>query len=151
MQIESTMRGCFLTLAFGFVASFQLASAQAPTCATMLSEFEDANKELSVIMSDGIADNSAPRETNRQLKELNQRFIQSMIIDRMLAMKCTLPTQLSSPKYYMLPALECETASTKAMSAAIRLPSAGSFTDDPEYKAKCDRSVWRPSAQKAEN
>eukprot|EP00919_Chromeraceae_sp_WS-2016_P016758 GHVR01040063.1.p1 GENE.GHVR01040063.1~~GHVR01040063.1.p1 ORF type:complete len:133 (-),score=10.37 GHVR01040063.1:55-453(-) len=120
------LTGSFLVLAMTAGA----AAAEPMGCEKLMDEYVQVNKELSAIWADGIVDDSAPRATNRELKALNGRMIQSMSIDMMIAKNCPLPDQPSSFVIYLSPALACSTEGYKGTKESIA--------------AKCDRATWQP-------
>ncbi len=95
-------------------------------------QVDQANKAMASIFADGITDNSAPRETNRQIKELNQKIKQQTAIQLAIAEGCDtssfLPNDMGS---YITPALECATEQLKG-----------------NYKAaSCEMSNWTRSEE----
>lgn len=71
--------------------------------------YEGANKTIASIEAEGPPDNSAPRGTNRHLMVLNERILQLMVIQQMLAHGCQIPKTTSSGDGYFKDAFECET------------------------------------------
>ena len=57
--------------------------------------YDGANKEMASILAEGTGDDSAHRETNRQLKILNERVLQLIVIFQMQAHECSIPKMLS--------------------------------------------------------
>lgn len=101
--------GFALLISFVTVGLNEPAMAQkADKCAFYENAYISSNKHLSSIWADGIGDDSAPRETNRQLKALNERMEQLIVIQQMQAIGCKLPEQTSSHWHYLSPALDCE-------------------------------------------
>jgi hypothetical protein len=100
------------------------------TCDKLAAAFESGVKELSFIRSEGVPDNSAARETNRQLEKVVTTNIMQMHLTLMQANKCTLPTANISDVDYYIDALSCTTAMLKAPPGEKEMP--------PE----CDRSKW---------
>ena len=98
-------------------------------CAFYENAYISSNKHLSSIWADGIADDSAPRETNRQLRALNARMEQLIVIQQMQSIGCKLPEQISSVGHYLSPALDCATATLRGNSES----------------PKCDRNTWVPA------
>jgi len=123
------LKACIFACVSICVAGVSPALAQKVDCASLNSQFESSNKELSYLNTSGLTDDSAPRETNRQLKAVNERLAQSMVLDRMIQAKCALPSQLSDDVYYWKPAFDCAMA-----------------RGDADIKEKCDRSKWTPIA-----
>lgn len=68
--------------------------------------------------AEGVGDNSAPRETNRQIETSNSLAQGSMIITLMQARHCTPPDHAPSIKRYFSPALTCSTDRLKAEDPA---------------------------------
>ena len=90
--------------------------------------YEGANKEMALISGEGTFDNSAPRETNRQLKILNERVLQLIVISQMQAHGCAIPKIPSDGDIgYTIHAIECHTERMK-----------GNFNS-----SKCDKSSWK--------
>ena len=96
--------------------AFTSLQANALTCEQLDDEWEFGNKRLASIFAQGITDNSAPRATNRELKEVNIRLRQQMALTMMIDMDCPLPASLSEPNEYISPALKCETDSLSETS-----------------------------------
>lgn len=101
-------------------------SIQDRLCEVYSDLYEGANKELASIAVSGIGDDSAPRETNRQLKKLNERIFQLITVTQMQFHGCTVPKVPSSDIAYIIDAIEC---STSRLTEGL---------DTPE----CDRSSW---------
>jgi hypothetical protein len=111
--------------------------ASQPTCAMLLGRYNDENKELSAIWADGLFDNSAPRETNRGLQELNSRLIQQMAVQMLISKQCPLPTQSSGYIFYSMAAMDCRTARREQPSTTSGSPAA------------CEKSSWRSITEAA--
>ncbi len=115
-------------------------SASSPTCAQLGQRFVSSNKTQAALFAEGFGDNSAARETNRQLKIQNERLSQQMTLQVMIAKSCSIPTEESSELLYMIPALGC---ATKRLTQ-----SSGVTIGTPPEPEECDRSKWQPlSAQ----
>ena len=124
-----------LTIEFGLLISFFVVGLNKPAMAQEIDKctfYENAyvngNKQLSMISAKGFLDNSAPRETNRQLQALNEKIGQLIIIQQMQDIGCNLPEQTSSADYYGAIALAC-TLGNKSKSPECD-PETWSFTAD---------------------
>lgn len=109
-----------------------LASNKTPQqvlCEVYENVYENANKSIASIDVKGIADNSAPRESNRQLKMLNERILQLIVIQQMQAHGCKVPKAISTGAGYMTDAVKCRTEQLKGNVSA------------PE----CDQTKWNSS------
>lgn len=106
--------------------SFTAQSQSDKLCEVYGNTYDSSNKELSDIYNEGLSDNSAPRETNRQLRIISERILQMMILTQMQHHKCKLPKQPSGWAEYALPSIQC---------AVERLDMK---LDSP----KCDWSKW---------
>ena len=95
-------------------------------CAFYEKVYISGNKQLSSIFVEGIGDDSAPRETSRQLRALNVRMEQLIVIQQMQSIGCKLPEQISSISHYLSPALDCGNARLRGNSES----------------PKCDRDTW---------
>lgn len=95
-------------------------------CKEYYNIYDSANLELAKILSNGILDDSAPREAVRQIEILNQRTLQMITLQQMIFYKCDLPKKPSSEIDYFLPAIECWTEKT----------------DGNDDSPKCDTSTW---------
>ena len=101
-------------------------SQQRTLCGVYDNIYESANKNMASIFSEGIIDDSAPRETNRQLRILNERMLQIIVLFQMQAHGCAIQKMPSIIAGYVLQAAKCQTEMSK-----------GNF-DSP----KCDRDSW---------
>lgn len=77
--------------------------------------------------ADGVPGNSAPRQTNRQLKELNERQDQLAVLDLMTMRSCPAPAH-GAPAFYMTSAMQCALEAAKGNTKA----------------EICDISKWAP-------
>lgn len=84
----------------------------------------------------GIGDDSAPRETYRQLQLLNERILQLITLQQMNVHGCDIPKKASSEIEYLFPAMKCRGI----------LIEGGS-----EYSPECDSSKWKSSFENAEH
>ena len=103
-------------------------------CKTAESLIEELLKSIAYESVAGIGDNSAPRETNRQLKVVaatNQLHIQQF---HMQSLQC--------------PAIQWSISHSAFTSAALGC-SLASTTND-EYKEKCNRKNWARTVNKSE-
>jgi hypothetical protein len=123
--------GVLLVAACRFTQAAEVKS-QAPqdVCERLSAAVEDGVKELSQIRVDGLTDDSAPRETNRQLEKVITTNLMQMHLTLMQANKCTLPKTTFYDTAYYTDALSCATARLKARA------------DDKETPPDCVRSKW---------
>ena len=131
MTIRLLSAPLFFVLSIGVfvsstVANSQDTSSQQRLCEVYGNLYDGANQELAAIHVEGISDDSAHRETNRQTRMLNQRIYQLILIFQMQAHKCDIPKLPSDGIGYMVDAVECQTEWIKGNS------------EHPE----CDRSKW---------
>ena len=108
------------------VAKSQDTSPRERLCDVYGNLYDGGNKELAAIAAEGIFDDSAPHETNRQTRALNQRIFQLILIFQMQAHECDIPKLPSSEIGYMADASECQTH----------------LTFGPSEHPDCDRSKW---------
>ena len=116
-----------ILLAAFFVSVSFYAFAEDDVCADLTNFHSDRSKEISSIFTRGIMDDSAHRETNRQLQIANQYLLQLMALYHMQAHDCILPTTITTGLDYLSDALKCD-----------RALLAGDGAKAPE----CDRSQW---------
>ncbi len=102
-------------------------SIQDRLCEVYSNFYVGANQELAIIDASGIGDDSAARETNRQIKKLNERIFQLITVTQMQFHGCTVPKMPSSGTVYIIDAIKCHTS---------RITDG---LDTPE----CDRSSWK--------
>lgn len=103
-------------------------------CKSAESLIEDHLKSIAYDSVAGITDNSAPRETNRQLKVVaatNQILIQQL---HMQSLHC--------------PAIQWSISHSAFTSAALNCSLASTSND--EYKEKCNRKNWARTLNKNE-
>jgi hypothetical protein len=79
-------------------------------------------------LAEGVGDDSAPRETYRQIKSSNSLAQANMAVELMEAHHCALPDHVASVKRYFSPALTCSTDRLK--------------TEQPD---SCKMESWQPS------
>lgn len=97
----------------------------AETCETLAIKYADQDKQISLIHKSGVGDNSAARETNRQIETSNALVRKQMLLTYMQVAKCPLP----------------KTFEQKFMSAAVAC-----VLSPPDSKY-CDMSTWQPDVQ----
>lgn len=134
--------GAFTTLVSALLVCFFGSSLQASEktpqqvlCEVYDRTYDGANKSIASIEAEGISDNSAPRESNRQLKILNERVQQLIVVQQMQAYGCKVPKATSSGVGYMIHAVECSTEQIK-----------GNFNS-----ITCDRSNWKSILDEVEH
>jgi hypothetical protein len=111
-----------------------LSEATKALCKSAESLIEDHLKSIAYDSVAGITDNSAPRETNRQLKVVaatNQVQIQQL---HMHSLHC--------------PAIQWSISHTSYTAAAFGCSVASTSND--EFKEKCNRKNWSRSATKSD-
>ena len=108
------------------VAKSQDTSPRQRLCEVYGDLYDGANKELAEIDVEGIGDDSAHRETNRQTRMLNQRIFQLILIFQIQAHDCDIPKLPSSGTGYTINAMECRTELMRGNSG----------------RPECDRSEW---------
>lgn len=102
-------------------------------CNNLTKDWVWSEKTLAQLSIDGVGDNSAPRETNRQLRILNRTLQKQMTLQLMLANHCSsLPDQADISGDYMVNALECETALLRR--------------SNDDLPGECDKSKWQKSS-----
>ncbi len=105
------MASCRITAA-GLIMIFCASAAAAETakCAKFLDDFDRADREIANISASGFGDDSAPRETNRQMRTVVQSLNKSMTLQLLLAHKCpVLPEVADGSGDYSFSALACRT------------------------------------------
>lgn len=104
-------------------------------CETYARLYDGANQEIASIKATGIFDDSAPRETVRQLQTLDQRLRQFITMQQMEFYGCDLPKMPSDSIQYYSDALACELEGRRGR------------TNSPE----CDRGEWKNSLSDLEH
>ena len=112
-------------------AQAQASPAVAPVsvCKGLSSSLDDGLKELAEQKWTTSA-RSAPQATQLATEEANTLSIMQMNLTLLVANHCSMPVRPVSSATYMLPALQCATASYG--------------TDEAAQKEKCDRAKWTP-------
>ena len=98
-------------------------------CSKLAGDYDQAEKSLSMTYAEGVGDDSAPRETYRQIENSNDLARASMMLTLMQAHHCALPDHAPSEATYLSNALTCTTDRLKG-------------TSDP---ASCKFENWQPS------
>lgn len=104
-------------------------------CDRLAAAVEGSIKELSYYEYDGIFDNSAVRQTNRQLGKSVEMAVIQANLTLMQGYKCALPKLLITLNAYSMNAFECH-------SAGLRI---GKSPDVSKGIPECDRSEWSRS------
>ena len=120
---------------FALPASFAWGQDNAKLCEVYSDSYEGANQNIANIEAPGHSDDSAPRETNRQLQTLNERIVQMILIQQMEAHGCKIPKMISSGVGYIIEAQECYLERLK-----------GSFDSE-----ECDTNNWKSILQDLEH
>ena len=81
--------------------------------------------------AEGIGDDSAPRQTNRDVENSNSLLRASMVLTLMQAHHCALPDHSPSMATYLSPALSCVTDRLKG-------------TSEPPT---CNQATWQPTSR----
>ncbi len=102
-----------------------------PLCERINTSLDNLAKDDAAIFAEGLGDNSAPRETTRQLRELNNGIQRNTLVQVAIANRCSLARIPPGAGAFMLPAMECATQ-------RLRQPTS---TEIPQ----CDRSTWAPA------
>jgi hypothetical protein len=114
-----------MRIALAMVSLLLSGVVAAETCETLAAKYADQDKQISLIFKMGVGDNSAARETNRQVETANALMRKQMLIVYMQAAKCPLPKIFEQ----------------KFMSAAVAC-----VLSPPDSKY-CDMSTWQPDVQ----
>lgn len=109
------------------IAEAAPAAAAPGKCSKLAAEYDQIEKSLAMIYADGVGDNSAPRETNRQMRAANDMARASIVVTLLQANRCSLPDHAPSMARYFSPALTCSTDQLK--------------TPQPE---SCKMENWQP-------
>lgn len=114
--ISSAALLCAATAQSGLVLA---APAPAPSvangaCTKLAADYDQVEKALAMTEAEGVGDNSAPRETNRQVEDSNYLARASMTLTLMEANHCALPDHAPSSIRYLSSALTCATDRLKS-------------------------------------
>lgn len=83
-------------------------------CAKLLDDFDMADREIARVLVESDSDNSAPRESNRQMRVLHAATNKSITLQLMLAAKCgQLPAAADSSPEYRSAATLCQSELAK--------------------------------------
>lgn len=110
------------------IAAPTTASPSSGACSGLASAYDGVEKSLALTYAEGVGDNSAARETNRQMENANDLAKASMILTLMQAHHCAMPNHAPSMATYISSALTCATDRLKGVSDA---PS-------------CKMDTWQP-------
>ena len=113
-------------LIFADQAEAQAVGTAAGKCAALSADYDQYEKAMASRWADGIADNSAPRATNRAIEDSNALMQAQITLTLMQANRCSLPDHAPSIKKYVSEALTC---STDRLKAGADAPS-------------CDMKTW---------
>jgi len=94
--------------------------------------YTEANKNLASIYVRGWGDDSAPRESSRQLEMLNERIFQLLLVEQMQSHGCSIPKKPSTFSEFLSSAFACQ------------------FSSKEDRKAKCDSDGWSSTYDGAE-
>jgi hypothetical protein len=126
MRFWSAIASAALLLAIGGEAKGQTSAPD--RCARLLDAYELAEKQKSYWSWAGVGDNSAFRETNRNMAILNENITQMMLIEMMGRANCRMPENLPSTNRYWRAAADCVQA-----------------RGEEAMRQACNRANWRPS------
>lgn len=101
---------CNLITAAGLlVFCLTVSASEPPKCGKLLDEYDMADRGIARVLVEGSADNSAPRESNRQMRILNATMNKSITLQLMQAAKCgQLPDAADSAADYLGAATLCQ-------------------------------------------
>jgi hypothetical protein len=119
---------CASNLSMSVATAAPAPSATAGTCSSLATDYDGIEKSLASNYAEGIGDNSAPRETYRQIKNSNDLARASMVLTLMQAHHCSLPDHAPSMVRYLSAALSCATDRLKSTSES----------------ASCKMETWQP-------
>lgn len=84
-------------------------AAESPKCGKLLDEYDMADRSIARILIESSTDNSAPRESNRQMRVLTATLNKSITLQLMQAAKCgQLPDAADSAADYLGAATLCQ-------------------------------------------
>lgn len=118
-----------------FLAAATAAAAPNNTCTALSNQWIASEKELSDIYADGVADNSAPRATLREMRKANELTRANMVLTFMVQNHCPLPKSPPSDVTYMSSATQCRLDMMKGVGG----------TAVPE---SCKRETWKSMFEK---
>lgn len=130
--MKRTILGVLLVAACGFAQAAEKAPAPAGSCEALTGAVEGGLKALSFISANGMGDNSAARESNRQLEKVVETNLMQMNLSLLQANKCPVPKGPLVDNVYYLDALKCSNALMK-----------GRLDNDKSTPPECDRSKWK--------
>lgn len=96
-------------------------------CEVYNSHYEGANKTMASIITEGAFDDSVPRDLSRQIRLLNERVVQLILIQQMQAHGCRIPKSISGGYGYFIDATQCRLQQLQGNSDAVQ----------------CDQSKWQ--------
>lgn len=103
------------------------ASSPAESCSELHRQFDFIHRQIAMKDAEGVADDSAPRATMRELEMLNMRQEQLILLEFMRMRSCSAPSRVGGAVLYMLPAMNCRLARMRS---------------DADTEEKCDMSKW---------
>lgn len=127
LQGKPLNRRLFAVLALG-LASFAHAE---PTCPDFDAAIDKLTKNIALSSAEGLVENSAPRQTNRELRINNQLQLININLSLMAQNKCAARKAPVNPMVYLSEALDCATAQLKGEQ------------DSPA----CDMTKWKGTAR----
>lgn len=99
-------------------------------CDKLAGEYDQAEKALAMTFAEGVGDDSAVRETSRQIESSNFISMAGIAVSLMEAHHCSMPDHAPSTARYLSPALTCATDRLKNGSP-----------DTPS----CKMDTWQPT------
>lgn len=118
-----------LTVVMAGQAEAQASQTAPSACKGLAAAYDDGLKELSEQAWTTSA-RSAPQATQLATEQANTLSLMQMNLTLMVSNRCPMPTRPANTSTYMLPALQCATASLG--------------NDEAVRKARCDRTKWTP-------
>jgi hypothetical protein len=106
--------------------------SSAGSCEALAGAIEGGLKALSFISANGMGDNSAARESNRQLEKVVETNLMQMNLGLLQANRCPAPKGPLVDNVYYLDALKCSNALMR-----------GRNENDKNNPPECDRSKWK--------
>ena len=125
------MRRVLLLVASAGLLATSAGAQTAPSaeCISLSVDYDSVSKNIAEIKASGAGDDSAPRESNRQMRISNELATGSHILTIMVQKKCPMPKPVNPGAYGM--------AATKCLIDRMQAP-------DIEAKS-CAKSEWQRS------
>lgn len=104
------------------------AAATSGVCSKLSAEYDQTEKGMAMTDAEGVGDDSAVRETNRQIESSNFISRAGIMVTLMEAHHCALPDHAPSPVRYLSAALSC---ATDRLKSGVDAPA-------------CKMETWQP-------